>query len=174
MASYSYTNLQVQSPWIAGQTFTVGAFFNLASTNSSAGVANGDTITALGLIPEGGVEILSVLVTGAEMDSNSSPSGTFSLGDTLSDSNAAARYILGASLGTNLSNAQLVQYQNVAPTVTDGAWVKGVGYVYNTNQNSNANAGDVSAKLTVTASPATAATSGYTYLYITYACVGNS
>lgn len=174
MASYSYTNLQVQSPWIAGQTFTVGAYFNLASTNNSAGVANGDTITAFNLIPEGGVKILSVLVTGAEMDSNSSPSGTFSLGDNLTDVNATARYIQGASLGTNLSNAQLVQYQNVAPTVTSGAFVKGVGYVYNTNQNSNPNAGDVSAKLTVTASPATAATSGYTYLYITYACVGNS
>lgn len=174
MASYSYTNLQTNSPWIAGETFTVGAYFNLASTNSSAGVANGDTITALNLIPEGGVKVLSVLVTGAEMDSNSSPSGTFSLGDNLSDSNAAARYILGASLGTNLSNAQLVQYQNVAPTIVSGAQTKGVGYTYNTNQNSNANAGDVSAVLTVTASPATAATSGFTYLYVTYACVGNS
>lgn len=174
MASYSYTNLQNKSPWIAGETFTVGAYFNIASTTGSAGVANGDTITALNLIPEGGVKILSVLVTGAEMDSNSSPTGTFSLGDNLTDTNATARYILAGSLGTNLYNAQLVQYQNVAPTVTSGAYVKGVGFVYDTDQNSNAQAGNVSAVLTVTASPATAVTSGYTYLYITYACVGNS
>ena len=169
MTAYSYTLLQNSSPWIPGEVITVGAYFNIADTTSSAGVVSGDTITANNIIPEGGVTILSVLVTGAEMDTNASPTGTYKVGDA----DDLGRFILAAAQGTNVASGQLVQYQNVAPTFSTGVQTKGVGYQYNTTENSNSDGGFVDLVNSITASPATAATSGVTYLYVTYACTGN-
>lgn len=170
MTAYTYTSLQHnQSPWMPGEIVTVGAYFNIASTTGAAGFAINDTITAADLIPEGGVKILSVLVTGSRMDTNASPTGTYAVGDALD----AARFLSAAPQGTNVSSGQVVQYQNVAPAFTSGVQTKGVGYKYNTNENSNADGGFVDLVTTITANPATAATSGVTYLYVTYACIGN-
>lgn len=174
MTAYNFTSLQNgESPWIAGQVLTVGAYFNYASTTGAAGLVNADTITASDLLPAGGVKVLSVMVVGAEADTNASPTATFRLGDSLTDSDAAARYITGASMGTNIASGQFMQVQNVVPTLVDGVQTKGVGYVYNTNEN-DTNVGEIDLVLAVTAAVATAATSGVLYLYVTYACVGNA
>mgnify|MGYP003406075948 CR=1 FL=1 len=167
--SYKYTLLQDgNSPWMPGQIVTVGAYFNIASTTGSAGFGDADTITATNLIPPNGVKILSVLVTGSEMDTNVAPTGTFKVGDATDP----ARFISAASQGTNVASGQLVQYQNVAPAFDAGVQTKGAGYEYATDQNTNAQYGYVDLVTTITAAPATAATSGVIYLYVTYACNG--
>lgn len=170
--AYKFVSLQpYNSPWSPGMVYTVGGYFDISTTVSAAGFTNGDTITATGMIPEGGVTVLQTVVLGAPGDSNGSPTGTFSLGDSLADSNHAARFIL-AGLLSKQDGAQVLQYQNVTPTITSGAYVKGVGYSYTTNENSNGEFGNVDIVLTATASMATATTSGILYVYVTYLCTG--
>lgn len=170
MADYKFVSLQQgQSPWIPGTINTVGAYFDLAA--GGPGLGNGDTITADQLIPEGGVKVLQVVVMGAPADTNGAPTGTFDLGDNLKDADADERFIKAGTLAETNGGA-LLQYQNVTPTIANGEYTKGIGYVYSTNQNSNNEQGNVDVVMTVTAAPATAATSGVIYLYVTYACVG--
>ena len=162
------------SPWLPGQTVTVGAYFDLSTTVGAAGLGSGDTITCAGMIPTSGICMLQAVVMGAPMDTNGSPSGTFSLGDSLVDGNAAARYITAGSMGKSNGNLLLV-YQNVTPTITSGVYVKGVGYQYTNDENStplSAAKGQLNMVYTVTNAPGTAATSGIVYLYITYMCNG--
>jgi len=162
-----------KAPWLPGQTVTVCGWFDLSTTVGAAGLGSGDTITALDMIPISGVTMLNVIVAGAPMDTNGSPSGTFEVGDNLTDGNAAARYMTAASMGKS-DGVELLVYQNVTPTITSGAYVKGVGFQYTNDENSTPgiNAGQVNMVYTVTNAPGTAATSGIVYLYVTYICNG--
>lgn len=173
MTAYNFTKLQpYMSPWIAGTINTVGGYFNYANTTGAAGLASGDTITATGLLPEGGVTMLQVLVLGAPADTNGTPTGVFSLGDSLTDSNHVARYILAGTLAKT-NGTEVIQYQNVTPAFVSGLQTVGVGYPYMTNQQTNSEQGNVDIVLTVTAAMATAATSGVLYVYVTYMCTGD-
>lgn len=169
MTAYSFTNLQSQSPYIPGEVIKVGAYFKLTGV-----LANNDTITAASLIPPSGVQILEVVVVSSQLDSNATPTGTFELGDSLADGNAANRYVSGGIMGTNQTGVNVVQYSNVAPTIVSGAYTKGVGYLYANDENTSGTTnGYVDIIYTVTNALATAAATGNIWVYVTYQCVGN-
>lgn len=173
MTAYNLVSLQqLKSPWAPGHVYKVGAYFDLSTTTGAAGLANGDVLTAMGLIPEGGAKVIEVVVVGSPADTNVAPTGAFSLGDSLVDANHAARYILAGTLAKT-NGAEVLQYQNVTPTIVSNVYTKGVGYSYMTNENSNSEGGFVDIVLTVTAAMATAATSGVLYVYVTYICSGD-
>lgn len=172
--TYTFTNLQpYNSPWIPGSVITVGAYFNIANTVSAAGFTNGDTVTAVGLIPEGGVTVLQTLVCGSPGDTNGSPTATFNLGDSLSDTPHAYRYMTNQLFSAPSTLGSMVDYQNTPPTFVSGVQTEGVGYAYTTNENSNSSGGAINIVLTVTANLATAATTGVVYVYVTYLCTGD-
>lgn len=167
MTAYNFKALQDQSPWVPGMTFTVGGYFKLTGA-----LVNADTITFTNAIPSSGVTAISAVVYTTQLDSNATPTGTFSLGDSLADGSAAARYISGAKMGTNVAGQQIVTFSNVAPTFTGTDQTAGVGYLYTTDENSNAAQGFLDLKLTVTNAVATAAATGTVWVYFTYYCGG--
>jgi hypothetical protein len=172
MTVFTATNLQPQSPFIAGQTVTVGAYF----VQSGTGFANGDTLVASQLIPASGVEVLDVFVRSNQLDTNAAPTGTYSVGDSLADGNAVGRYITGAVMGTNVANAMIYNFSNVTPTVVSGAYTKGVGYFYGNDENTAGTGitnGNVDLVMTITNAVATASTTHNVWMYVTYRCVGN-
>ncbi len=169
MTAYNFTNLQQVSPYIPGEVMTVGAYFTLGGV-----LANGDTITAANIIPPSGIQALEVVVVMSQLDTNATPVATFSLGDSLLDGNAAARYVLAGVMGTNQPNVNVIQYSNVTPTITSGAYVKGVGYFYADDENtSGTNNGYLNLVMTITHAFGTASASGNIFVYFTYRCVGN-
>ena len=158
MTAYNFTLVPTTPPYIAGHPIRVSAYYTLGGA-----LGNGDTITATGMIPPGGVQVLDVMVYHPPLDTNASPTGTYKVGDSLSS--GSARYISGAVMGANLaSGVQIRNSSNVAPSATAG-----IGYTYSTNENSSGT--DII--LTVTNALATAATTGTIVLEITYLCVGN-
>lgn len=169
MTAYNFTALQPVSPWSPGKTFTVGGYFKLTT-----GLANGDTITLANAIPPSGVTAIAAMVYSTQLDSNAAPTGTYSLGDSLADGSAAARYISGGLMGTNQAGRQIQTFSNVAPAFTGTAQNTGVGYQYTTDENSNVNQGYLDLKLTVTNALATAAGTGTVWVYFTYWCGGNA
>src|SRR6185437_1640582 len=168
--AYNFTALQTQSPYIPGNVITVGGYFALTQA-----LGNGDTITFANAIPPSGVTAIEVLVYHPQLDTNASPTGAYEVGDSLSDGNAAARYLTGAVMGTNQTGAQIHNFSNVVPTISSGAYTKGVGYTYTSDENTSTNEanGYLDLVLTVTAGPATGAASGTIWIYFTYKCVGN-
>lgn len=169
MTAYTFTNLQPTSPYIPGEVIKVGAYFELTT-----GLASGDTITALNLIPPSGVQALELVVVTSQLDSNATPTGAYEVGDSLLDGSAAARYIALGKMGSNSAGTNVVQYSNVPPVITSGAYTAGVGFFYADDENtSGTNNGYLNMVMTLTASPATAAATGTIWLYFTYICVGN-
>jgi hypothetical protein len=184
MTVYYFTPTQYNSPWVPGETFTVSAFFKL-----SAGLASGDTIVWQNAIVPSGISAVEMNVVSTQLDSNASPTGTFSFGDSDDyspvSSSAAARYILAGNMGNNAATPLVVNFSNVAPanqtiTPSDGpSYVvqkNGIGYIYTNSENSPTNepGGALDLVYTVTASPATAAATGTVWAYFTYYCVGNA
>jgi len=162
MTAYNFTLIDSVSPWSSGQIFVARAYYDLNGT----GLANADTITATGIIPGDGVEIMEVTVSHPELDTNATPTATYNVGD----SGSAARFISSAPLGVNgvtTSGFQIRNGINIATTTSSGVVATGAGYIY---------IGTTSASLilTVNAAVATAATAGVIHLYVTYRCVGNS
>lgn len=169
MTAYNFINLQPVAPYIPGEVMKVGAYFPL-----TAGLASGDTITATNIIPPSGIQALEVVVVSSQLDSNAAPTGAYKVGDNLTDGSASARYISGGIMGTNNVGRNVVQYSNVQPVITSGAYTAGVGFFYADDENTaGTNNGYLNLVLTVTASPATAAATGTIWLYFTYRCVGN-
>jgi hypothetical protein len=186
MTIYYFTPTQSNSPWVPGDTFTISAFFELTT-----GLANGDTIVWQNAVTPSGIAAIDVRVVTTQLDSNASPTGAFSFGDSdaysPTDAYAAARYILAGAMGTNQSGKLVVNYSNVAPvniTVTPSyppnspsyvVQANGIGYNYTNSENSPTNepGGFLDLVYTVTAAPATAASSGTVWAYFTYYCIGN-
>jgi hypothetical protein len=183
MTNYNCTPLQAQTPWKPGATFQVGAYFEL-----TAGLALNDTITFQNAITPSGITAIEAKVYCSQLDSNATPLGKFELGDSKvygpDASFAPARYITGASMGSNVVGQQLVAHSNVAPSFqtyvlpdfgSTVVQVNGVGYNYFSSENSPTNepGGFSDLILTVTTAPATAAATGTVWIYLTYYCVGN-
>lgn len=174
MATYYFTPLQSQTPWLPGACYTVGAYFELTQA-----LANGDQIVFQNAVTPSGITAVEVLCYSSQLDSNASPTGAFELGDSNtygSDSSyAAARYISGGAMGSNQSGKLVLNYSNVAPSFVSGVQVNGVGYNYFNDENSTSNEADGFFDLiyTVTSAPATAAATGTVWVYFTYYCVGN-
>lgn len=166
MAAYSFTLVDTISPWNPGCQYTVRAYFDVSTTSGGSGLAQNDTITATGIIPGNGVRIVDVLVAHPELDTNATPTGTFSVGD----SGTAARFISGGLMGVNgitTSGFQMRTGINIITTKTNGVVVSGAGYIYTGTSTANL-------IVTVATAVATAATSGILHLLVTYECVGNS
>lgn len=162
MAAYNFTLIDTVSPWSSGQVFVARAYYDL----NGVGLANADTITATGIIPSDGVEIMEVMVSHPELDTNATPTGTYNVGDA----NDADRFIASAPLGVNgvtTTGFQIRNGINLATTTSSGVVATGAGYIYTGTSTS-------SLVLTVNAAIATAATTGVIHLYVTYRCVGNS
>lgn len=172
MTTFTATNLQSQSPFIPGEVITVGAYF----VQSGTGFANGDKLVASQLIPASGVEVIQVLVYTNQLDTNAAPTGTYEVGDSLSDGNAAGRYITGALMGTNVAGQIIYNFSNVSPTLSSGVYTKGVGYFYGNDENTSGTGitnGNVDLVMTITNAVATASTTHNVWMYVTYKCVGN-
>lgn len=166
MAAYSFTLVDSISPWNAGAQYTVRAYFDVSTTNSGAGLAQNDTVTATGIIPANGVRIVDVLLAHPELDTNATPTGTFNVGDA----GTAARFISGGLMGVNgvtTSGFQIRTGINIITTTTSGSVVSGAGYIYTGTSTA-------SLIVTVASAVATAATTGILHLLVTYECVGNA
>ena len=183
MVNYVATPLQNQTPWSPGRTYVLGYYFEL-----TAGLGLGDTITFPDAVTPSGIIGLDAVVRCSQLDSNATPLGRFELGDsTANDANAAARWITGGVMGTNVAGAIVVSFSNVPPafaTVTPPyppnaqsyvVQTKGAGYEYYNDENSPTNepGGFLDLVLTVTTAPATAAATGTVWMYFTHYCVGN-
>ncbi len=170
MAAYTFTPLQVTTPWKPGATFTIGAYFEL-----TLGLALNDTITFKNAITPSGITAIEVLCYSTQLDSNATPLGAYELGDSLLDGSAPARYIVGGHMGTNVAGAQIVTFSNVSPAFTLGVQTAGVGFNYFQDENSVTVDPNGFSDLVykVTTAPATAAATGTVWVYLTYYCVGN-
>lgn len=162
MTAYSFTLVDPISPWISGEVLCARAYYDL----NGVALANADTITADNIIPGDGVEIMEVLVSHPELDTNATPTGTYNVGD----SGTAARFISSAPMGVNgvtTSGFQLRNGINIVTGTTSGVVSTGAGYRY-----TGTSASDL--VLTVNAAVATGATAGVVHLLVFYRCVGNS
>lgn len=168
MTAYNFTLIDAVSPWSAGNSYIVRAYFDVSTTSGGSGLANNDTITATGIIPDNGTEILEVIVSHPELDTNSTPTGTYSVADATTNTIA---FITSAPMGVNgvtTSGFILTNRINIAPTLTSGVITAGPGYRYGGSSPATVN----SLTLTVNAAVATAATSGIIQLIVMYRCVG--
>lgn len=162
MTAFNFTLIDRVSNWSSGDILVARAYYNLNGT----GLANTDTITATNIIPGNGVEIMEVMVSHPELDTNATPTGTYNVGDA----GNASRFIASAPLGVNgvtTAGFQIRNGINIVTTTTSGTISSGAGYIYTGTS-------PASLVLTVNAAVATAATTGVVHLYVTYRCVGNS
>ena len=169
MTAYNFTLLDPISPWSSGMVYTQRAYFDVSTTSGGSGFASGDTVTVTGLVPPGGCEILQVTVQSPELDTNSTPTATYSVTDATTSTIA---FITNAPAGVNgvtTTAFQLSNSINIAPTFTAGVITAGPGYIYHGTENTVAPNNLV---LTITAAVATAATAGIVHLIVTYRCVG--
>jgi len=162
MTAYNFTLITAKPHWSAGDLQAITAYYDLAGT----ALANGDTITATGMIPGDGVKIYDIYTFHTELDSNATPTGTYNVGDA----NSAARFMSSVPMGINgvtTSGFQITNRSNFAPTSTNGVVTTGLGYIY-----TGTTATDLI--LTVNAAVATGTTTGVVFLVVLYRCVGNS
>jgi hypothetical protein len=162
MTAYNFTLITSIPHWSAGDLQAITAYYDLAGV----ALAQNDTITATGIIPGDGVKIYDIYCTHTELDSNTTPTGTYQVGD----SGSAARFLSSVPMGVNgvtTSGFQLVNRSNFAPTTTNGVVATGLGYIYTGTTASNL-------ILTVNGAVATGATTGVIFLTVLYRCVGNS
>lgn len=166
---YTATPVQAQSPWMAGENMMMAAYFELTT-----GLANGDTIIVPNMVTPSGVIVTRVQINFTPLDTNVSPTGTFSFGDNQTDTYAAARFMTGVKMGgTANADGLLHAFSNVAPTLVSGVQVEGIGYYYmQDQQTAGTNGGFWNGVLTVTAAPATAAATGTVLFVFEYACAG--
>lgn len=167
--AYTFNLIDTIVPWSAGALYTTRAWFDVSTTSGGSGFGNGDTVTATGIVPPDGCEIVDVRVNFPEQDTNTTPTGTFTVTDATTSS---ISFIATAPLGVNgitTTGYQMNIGINQAPTYTNGVITAGPGYIYGGTENS---ASPNSLVMTITAAPATAATAGIVHLMVTYRCVG--
>lgn len=162
MTAYNFTLVDPISPWVSGKVLVARAYYDL----NGVALAQNDTITATSIIPADGVEVMEVLVSHTELDTNATPTGTYTVGD----SGDADRFITSAPMGVNgvtTSGFQIRNGINRATGTTSGVISTGAGYRYTGTSASTL-------ILTVDGAVATGATTGVVHLLVTYRCVGNS
>lgn len=168
MTAYNFLLIDSRSPWSSGAMYTVRGYFDVSTTDGGSGLAENDTITATGIIPNNGVEITEIIVSHPELDTNATPTGTYNVTDATTPSIAFINSARLAVNGITSSGALITNRINVAPTYTNGVITAGPGYVYGGSNPTTVN----SLLLTVNAAVATAATAGIMQLIVTYLCVG--
>jgi len=162
MTAYNFTLITTTPHWSSGDLQAITAYYDLASV----ALAQNDTITATGMIPGDGVKIYDIYCSHTELDSNSTPTGTYLIGDVADPD----RFMLSVPMGVNgvtTTGFQLTNRSNFAPTSTAGVVTTGLGYIY-----TGTTATDL--VLTVDGAVATGATTGVIFLTVLYRCVGNS
>lgn len=145
MATARTGTILLAPKWHAGKTFTAIGKYTWPDA-----VVTADTVTWADLFPAGGVTVLNTALTSVELDTDATPTATAVLGD-----------------GTD----------------TDGfikSFIPGVNTTGNTQINANGNGALIGTELdvatdvvlTIGGTVATAATSGDTFVYVTYYCSG--
>lgn len=162
MAAYNFTLITNTPHWSSGDLQAITAYYSLGGV----ALAQNDTITATGMIPGDGVKIYDIYCSHTELDTNTTPTGTYQVGDA----NSAARFLSSVPMGVNgvtTSGFQITNRSNFAPTSTAGVVTTGLGYIY-----TGTSATDLI--LTVNGAVATGATTGVIFLTVLYRCVGNT
>lgn len=146
--------IPVAPKWQAGMEFTSYGYYSIG-----AAVAQNDTITFTDIIPAGGVEIMDVELLTPAIDSNSTPTATWIVGDSGDDN----RFIDAVYGGWNNTKISHLKYGiNVAST-SGGAVATGAGYRYTAKASLIAK---------INAAVATAASTGFVGLAVRYRCSG--
>ena len=159
MTAYTFTKVTDNAKFNRGATTTVVATFDVDTETSTTGLANGDTISGVP-IPEYAT-IVGYTLTFDELDTNASPTGTISLGD----SGSSTRFLSAVALGGSASSYVYTEANAPAPGafvasgITQNTPSNGVGYTYTA---------DGTILLTVDAALATAATAGQLTLVVQY------
>ena len=140
--------------WEAGETFTSIGCYTLA-----APIADTDTITWTGLIPNGGVRIDSIFINSVELDTHATPTATAIFGDA----GDTDRFMSASGVGLAAADqTRVILSDNRAYSLANGV---GAGYVYSAT---------AALILTINAAVATAASAGDMVIKVTYTCVGNA
>ncbi len=126
--------------------------------------ANTDTITTpAGALPNNGITIADVEVISNALDTNATPTATYSVGDA----NLSNRFISSANAGNAISGAQVKNYINIAQVLTAGVVTSGPNYIY-------VQGSAPQLVLTFTNNFATANTSPIIRMKVWYWCTGNA
>lgn len=127
-------------------------------------VVTGDTFTTpASATPSGGFRILEVELISPELDTNATPTGTISIGDTTS----ATRFVNAAPMGVNgitTTGYQMSTKINQAQTLSSGVVSAGSNYLYGVGTSPQF-------VITLGGTIATAQTAGVLRLRVTYRCV---
>jgi hypothetical protein len=164
MTAYNFSQLVPFSSY--KPKFSPGMLYEIVFEYTLTGaLANADTITTpSNAFPDNGIRIMGVLVTHPELDTNTTPTGTYNVGD----SGDADRFIASAPLGVagvTTTGFILNNPINVAQSLSNGVVATGSGYLYGSGTNPQL-------VLTVNAAVATGASSGVIRLLVTYYCEG--
>lgn len=147
MTAYTGTNLATTPRYLQGYEFTAVGQYALGGV----ALANGDTITFTNILPDKKVTILDFELVSPELDTNATPTGTISAGN----SDSATGFATAASMAVNLSNS-----------LAENLVINGNGALIGASPTAN-NRGLV---LTVASAVATGATTGTITVRIRYLC----
>jgi len=160
--AYAFSSLVPDSSfppkWSTGMDQRIEFQYTLAGA-----VVTGDTFTTpANALPNNGFRVLEIEVISPELDTDATPTGTFSVGD----SGVAARFINAAPMGINgvtTSGEQMRTAINIAQGLTSGVVSTGSNYLY---------ASGTSPRLVMTlaGTVATAQTAGTIRLIVTFRC----
>jgi hypothetical protein len=161
--AYAFSSLVPDSSFPArtsvGMLYTIEFQYTLAGA-----VVTGDTFTTpANALPANGIRIAEVEVITPVLDTNATPTGTFSVGDA----NLATRFISAAPMGvTGITSAtyQIRQVINIAQGLTAGVVSTGTNYLYGSG---------TAPRLVVTlaGTVATAQTAGTIRMRVSFYCV---
>lgn len=131
MTAYNFNQLLPDSSlppaYLPGMRYSIDFEFTLSGT---ALVVNDTITTPAGALPSNGIRIIDTqLIQTKELDTNTTPTGALSVGDsTLSN-----RFISSVPMGLNgvtTAGTQLTNWINIPQGVTNGVVTSGYGYLY--------------------------------------------
>jgi hypothetical protein len=161
MTDYNFSQVQPYSEKPA--LFEVGQQYSIDFEYALGGaLSSGDTITTPANALPGGIRVVESELVYPELDTNTTPTGTWDVGDA-DDVN---RFVDGVPMGVagvTTAGFQLRQGINVAQGLTAGVVSSGVGYLY-------ASGSAPQLVATVASAVATGAASGVVRLRVTFLC----
>jgi hypothetical protein len=160
--AYAFSQLVPDSSfpakWSTGTDQRIEFQYTLAGA-----VVTGDTYTIpASSLPNNGFRILEVEVISPELDTDATPTATFSVGDT----NSATRFINAAPAGINgvtTSGYQMHTKINIAQGLTSGVVSTGSNYLYSSGTSPRL-------VMTIGGTVATAQTAGTIRMIVTFRC----
>jgi hypothetical protein len=166
MTDYNFAQILPYSSyppkWESGQLYCIDFEYDVSDGSA---LAASDTITTpSSALPDEGIRIVDVEISHPELDSNTTPTGTYDIGD----SDDVDRFLDGAVMAINgVTTAGYLVYNriNVEQTLTSGVVSAGSGYLY-------ASGTSPQLVLTVASSVATGVASGIIRMRVWFYCTG--